>query len=138
GADSRQDDARQVWASICRHSEDTEYSESAPPLISRRDLHQWNRRRFPVAGDLDPVVELLIQYGYLRRGADAGEPGRGHRSPTYHVNPLALAAARKGTPRTHCTHRTHSGAESRRNECSEDSESAPWPVAGEREPGEEG
>jgi hypothetical protein len=112
GADSRSDEARKVWLSIVRHvsnSEGSEYSESAPTL-SRRDIHQLNRRQFPTADDLDPVLEVLQRLGHLRLVSDSGTPGRGHKSPSFDVNPLALAVAKKASPRTQRTQCTHSGA----------------------------
>jgi hypothetical protein len=119
GADERLEKAKAVWENLCRVSEYGEYSESAPPTVSRRDIHQQNRRQFSSVKDLDPVLTLLVDWGYLRPVPGTGDTGRGHASPKYLVNPLALATFRKGGPRTHCTHRTHS-------------------PPNEREPGEDG
>src|SRR5262249_16109733 len=49
GADEGLADAKAVWASVCRHmgSEYSEDNESATRTLSRRDIHQANRRRFP-------------------------------------------------------------------------------------------
>ena len=125
GADATVENARHVWATIARQSESVEWSESASPPVSRRDIHQWNRRRFPNVEELDPVLALLVDRYYLRPAGATGQPGRGHVSPRYEVNPLALATVSDEGPRTHCTQRTHSDPESAPSEYSEDSESAP-------------
>ena len=125
GADATVENARHVWATIARQSESVEWSESASPPVSRRDIHQWNRRRFPNVEELDPVLALLVDRYYLRPAGATGQPGRGHVSPRYEVNPLALATVSDEDPRTHCTQRTHSDPESAPSEYSEDSESAP-------------
>jgi hypothetical protein len=137
GADERLEKARSVWCSIVRRfSESCEYSEDAPPSVSRRDLHQWNRRAFPGGvGELDPVLALLVDHDYLRPSPQqAGQPGRGHKSPVYQVNPFALAAEKRAS-RTHCPHRPHSDPPTGPGEASEDSESAPRP--GRNETGQE-
>jgi hypothetical protein len=107
GADERAEKARQCWEAIRRRlaSECAEYSESAPPRLSRRDIHQANRRLFPEAQQLDPVLDLLADVYYLRPLAEHGAaPGRGAKSPVYEVNPKALAIGQDEAPRTHCTH----------------------------------
>jgi hypothetical protein len=50
------------------------------------------------------------QDGDYSRPADdePGRVGRGHKSPVYVVNPLALAAHKNEAPRTQRTHSTHS------------------------------
>jgi hypothetical protein len=112
GADTKAETARAVWhwiaAEAVRLSEYSEYSESAPPRFSRRAIHQGNRRRFKTVDELDPMLQMLVREGYLRPAGQVGAgPGRGKRSPDYEVNPLAVAAFRDATPRTHCTHCTH-------------------------------
>jgi hypothetical protein len=111
GTDDKIEAAKHLWGWIVKAREDSECSERGAPLFSRRDLHQGNRRRFPKAEDIDPVIELLAKLGYIRPEPESGTPGRGHRSPTFQVNPLALAAAKKDTPRSHRTHCTHSDAD---------------------------
>jgi hypothetical protein len=108
GADEKLEKARQVWESVCRLCECSEYGENAPPSVSRRDIHQANRRAFPSAEQLDPVLDLLVREGYLRSVDGSGQPGKGHRSPMLLVNPLALAASQQTDPCTHRTHWTHS------------------------------
>jgi hypothetical protein len=97
GASERMEAARAVWESIRKHlSEYSECSESAPPCftVSRRDIHQWNRRRFPGgAKEADPVLEILERHHLIRPQPQPGQqPGRGHASPVYEVNPAALMA----------------------------------------------
>jgi hypothetical protein len=103
GADKRAEEARRVWESIRRRCESSEDGESAPPLVSRRDLHQWNRRTFDTVEQLDPVIEVLVDRYHLRP-ATAGAPGRGQKSPTYEVNVGALLLYSEDAPRPHCTH----------------------------------
>jgi hypothetical protein len=103
GSDPRVEAARHVLRWL--RSEYSEYSESAPLSLSRRDIHQGNRRRFKTAEELDPVLDLLLKHYYLRLKPASGNRGRGHRSPTYEVNPAVFSEA---DPRTHCTHCTHS------------------------------
>jgi hypothetical protein len=109
GADQKTEAARRLWESICRRCESSEYSESAPPTVSRRDLHQWNRKRFDSAEQLEPTLAVLVSEDYLRPVQGSGQAGRGHKSPRFWVNPLALAARRKEDPRTHRTHCTQNG-----------------------------
>src|SRR5262245_20790293 len=99
-----------VWAAIRNlASECSESSEcrGRPPRVTRRDIHQAVRRRseFARAEDIDPIIEALTDRYYLRPAEDSGQRGKGHRSPTYLVNPNALAAAEG--PCTHSTHSTH-------------------------------
>src|SRR5262249_36228299 len=92
GADARVEKARRLWEAVRRRCEDKEYSEDAPPRASRRDLHQWVRRQFERAEEVDPAIELLVDHYYLRPVEGGGAPGRGHRSPEDEVSPKALAA----------------------------------------------
>jgi Protein of unknown function (DUF3987) len=59
--------------------------------FSQRELHRATQKRFPDIGMLEEAVDLLIEYGYLRRidpeiNHKAGRP----KSPEYEVNPEAL------------------------------------------------
>jgi hypothetical protein len=119
GADEAVETARRVWNSIFRHSESNEYSESTFLSVSRRDIHQWNRRLFQRVEDLDPILDILVKHGLMRADVTDGHPGRGHKSPAYSINPIALAAAKKEAPRTHCAQRSQSGQASEDSECSE-------------------
>jgi hypothetical protein len=128
GADEKLEMAQAVWENLCRSisagSEYSEYSESAPPTVTRRDIHQQNRRQFVTARDLDPVLEILVDRGFLRPVADSGQSGRGHASPQYRVNPLALKKFQEsGGALTALTVLTSSLAQAQHSE---------------REPGEEG
>jgi hypothetical protein len=144
GLPEKLDHARKVWTSVHRHlheSEDREDGESAPRTVTRRDIHQWNRRLFPggVEG-LDPVLQVLLEHNLLRPAPGTGEPGKGHKSPVFEVNSAALddpepESGEEGHPRTHRTHSTQQGGLQGNSECSEDSEDAP-PAAGAEEEGE--
>jgi hypothetical protein len=108
GADPRIGVACLILDRIQATCEYSEYSESAPLSVRRRDIHQGNRRKFQSVDDLDPILELLVKHGWLRPTGE-GRPGRGgFPSPVYHVNPAILNRAKKGGPRTHSTHSTHS------------------------------
>src|SRR5262249_16117768 len=126
--------AKVVWERICRSNEHSEYSEIAPLRVSRRDAHQQNRRLFKRARDIDPMLQLLADWGYLRLIPSMGEAVRGHSSPVYFRNPLALGNFKRADPHTHCTHCTHLRQSKSDSEYSECSESAPSPVKN----GEEG
>ena len=90
GADEKLEKARRVWESLSKHSEYSECNESAPLRVTRREIHQRNRRQFVSAKDLDPILQVLLDRGYLSALPASGEAGRGHSSPVYLVNPLAL------------------------------------------------
>jgi hypothetical protein len=107
GADKRTEDARRVWESIRKRCVSCAHSADAPSRVTRRDIHNWNRRGFPSADQLGPVLEVLVRERYLRPVSGSGEPGKGHKSPEFLVNPLALAARGDETPRAHCAHSTH-------------------------------
>jgi Protein of unknown function (DUF3987) len=112
GADPKTALARKVAESIRQNSENAEYAENGVRVVTRRDLHQWNRRRFKSVECLDPVLEVLVSACFLRLPSDQnGRPGKGHKSPTYEVNPALFAADSKGAPRTQRTQRTHSEGE---------------------------
>jgi hypothetical protein len=91
GADGRAADARALVRWLAGLSENAENAENAPPLISRRDIHQAAplKRRFTPVEKLDPILELVVRMGYLRPVDGAGQSGRGHPSPKFWVNPLA-------------------------------------------------
>jgi replicative DNA helicase len=108
GADKKTEDARRVWENIRRRCASSAHSADAPSRVTRRDIHSWNRRGFPSADQLDPVLEVLVRERYLRPVSDSGQPGKGHKSPAFLVNPLALATHGDETPRAHCSHSTHS------------------------------
>lgn len=57
--------------------------------FTRRDVHRAFQSRFPKVGDIDPVLELLEEHGWIRRRQEP-PPGPGRPpSPTYLVNPGA-------------------------------------------------
>ncbi|MCI0460794.1 MAG: DUF3987 domain-containing protein [Gemmataceae bacterium] len=107
GADKKTEDARRVWLKIRRRGASSAHSADAPSRVTRRDIHNWNRRGFPSAEQLDPVLAVLVRERYLRPVSGSGEPGKGHKSPAFLVNPLALAAPGADTPRPHCAHSAH-------------------------------
>jgi hypothetical protein len=90
GADERLEDARAVAAWLLRKlSEHSEHSERGVPSVSRRDVHQAFRGRLKTATAVDPVIRLLVDYGYLRPLPQPNREGPGQPpSPRYEVNPL--------------------------------------------------
>jgi hypothetical protein len=90
GADERLEDAKAVAAWLGKQvSERSEESERGVVTVSRRDIHQAFRGRFKTVEDVDPVIRLLVDEGYLRPAPleKREGPGRGP-SPRYEVNPL--------------------------------------------------
>ncbi len=58
--------------------------------FTRREAHRAHEARFPKATDLDPVLELLEERGWIRRLTDPPPSPKGGRPPSsvYAVNPL--------------------------------------------------
>ena len=71
--------------------------------FSKRDVHQAHRSRFKQAKDVDPVLELLVEYGYIRPQREPAAGAGRKPSPTYEVNPEWRAQ------NTHNTHKGLSG-----------------------------
>lgn len=93
GADERLEDARAVAAWLGRNCADSAYCAHGVCTLSKRDIHNAFRSRFKAANDMDPVLNLLVEAGYLRplplpQRTGAGRPP----SPRYEVNPLAQNA----------------------------------------------
>jgi len=86
GADPLVDDARHVLAWIERTSNER---------FTKRDLFSaMSRGRFRKAGDLDPVLNLLTGYGYLRTAPVPERQGAGRTpSPAWLVHPDAVRPA---------------------------------------------
>jgi hypothetical protein len=58
-------------------------------VISKRDLHQGTRTRFPRIGMMEPALQLLVEHGFLVPQTPAtqdGKPGR-PAGPCYDINP---------------------------------------------------
>jgi replicative DNA helicase len=79
GADPLLEDARHVLAWLTR----TEAEK-----FTKRDLFRATQSRFRKIADLDPVLSILDQHGYIRQDEPADRPGPGRRpSPEYAVHP---------------------------------------------------
>lgn len=81
GADPALDDARHVWGWIDRQDRDA---------LSKRDIFEGVKGRFRRVEMLDPALQVLEEYGYVRvvpLSSERDGPGR-KPSPTYEVNPL--------------------------------------------------
>ena len=58
--------------------------------FTRRDAHRAFQSRFQKAADIDPVLDLLEEHGWIRRREEPPSPSGGRPpSPTYLVNPNA-------------------------------------------------
>lgn len=79
-ADWRAEKARTVWAAIQRHD---------LARFTVRDLHQIVRRQFNQPAQLEGVLSLLVEMGYVRQ-VHQDLPGKAGRrpSPIFEVNPL--------------------------------------------------
>ena len=55
--------------------------------ISRRDLHRKCGRRVKCVKEVDPVIELLVQCGYLRQNEAVHFTRRNTRSQEFEINP---------------------------------------------------
>jgi hypothetical protein len=101
GADPRLDDARRVVRWLGHSVDSVKSVKGGPPSsVTRRDIHAhvWGGSR--KAEDLDPVLELLVRYNYLRPVEEQGNrkgPGR-KPSPRYEVNLAAVAQFCRGPP----------------------------------------
>lgn len=81
GADARWADAQAVvdWLRV-----------EGRTTVTRRDVQQAQRSRFPQVERVDPVLAILVEHGYLR-AAPPGPPRRGRPpSPTFLVSPFLL------------------------------------------------
>jgi putative DNA primase/helicase len=109
GADPRAELGNQVLRGLRRRVEEVESVEQAPLAVSRREIHQAHRGLFKTADVLDPVLDLLVKHGWLQP-TGKGERGRGHRGPTFWVNPAVKGFSSEGDP-PHSTNSTSSTPE---------------------------
>ena len=66
--------------------------------FSVRDLYQLVRRTFKTVADLETILGLLVEFGYLRGVIVSKQEGPGQSpSPRYEVNPLARTQNTQGT-----------------------------------------
>jgi replicative DNA helicase len=81
GTDPVVEDARWILGWI-RKTQSTEFS--------KRDAFNASRHIFDTVTQMDPVLDLLLEHGYLRK-RDVDRPGPGQKpSPRFEVNPLFL------------------------------------------------
>ena len=124
GLDGRNAAARDTWETI-RHN----WIDS----FTLRDLHQHVRRRFRDVNELAETLQILEDMQYIRRLVTPSATGRGNSpSPTYEINPLALAEDPDPTPDPNSVYSVYnvygSGKENSRNSDTDDNikeESAP-------------
>jgi hypothetical protein len=79
-ADEMLDGARTVLRWIERHCKES---------ITAREVYQGHKSRFPRMRDLEPVLDLLEERGWIRRLGEVSR-GRGRPSRTYAVNPAVF------------------------------------------------
>jgi hypothetical protein len=95
GADAKIGAARKIWSVIQKHKLES---------FTKRDLWQKVRRSFGKVSQLEEVLNLLDELGYIRRLEIVQREGRGQSpSPSYQVNPLTR------TQNTQCTQNTEVG-----------------------------
>lgn len=82
GADGLIGGARHVLGWVRRHA-----AETKAKRFTRRDVHQANRARFPKVADLDPVLDLLTEYGWIAPEERHVGPQGGRPSPAYAISP---------------------------------------------------
>jgi replicative DNA helicase len=80
GADSGVEDAKHILTWLKR---------DARQAISKRDLHQGTKTRFPRVGMMEPALLLLVEHGFLALQAPSTQDGKLGRpaGPSYEVNP---------------------------------------------------
>jgi hypothetical protein len=89
GADERLEDARAVAVWLGKHSVHSVHSVQGAVVVSQRDIHYAFRGRFKTAKDVESVIKLLEEHGYLRPVFQPPAQGPGRRpSPRFEVNPL--------------------------------------------------
>jgi hypothetical protein len=87
GADPRVNKARVILRWLER---------TGPHAFSRRQAHHALSGTFPTVADLEPALDILLQYDYVRIGPTQDRPGPGRKpSQVYEVNPLWLPAGDK-------------------------------------------
>jgi hypothetical protein len=79
GADPAVEDAKYLLSWLKREHHD---------VVSKRDLHQATKTRFPRISLLDPALQMLLDHGFLapRPSPPGGKPGR-PAGPVYDINP---------------------------------------------------
>jgi hypothetical protein len=82
--------------------------------VSTRDLFAAvTRSRFPRAADLDPVLTVLDEHGYLSKLPEPERTGPGRRpSPTWAVHPAAIAAQSAVSAQSHLVGHSADSADS--------------------------
>lgn len=92
GADERTETSKYVLAAICRRGE---------PTLRKREVFRMVQRYVKSVEDLDPILETLVNRGFLREvpAERRTSPGR-PRNPSYDVNPCVLEPAKTVTKMT--------------------------------------
>lgn len=68
--------------------------KTAPRTFSKRDCYQGVKGTLKRADDLDPVLSLLCDHGYIREQETIERAGPGRKpSPNYDVNPMVVSSA---------------------------------------------
>jgi hypothetical protein len=95
GADPRIGDARRIvrWLSSNRESVKSVKGETLSK-VTKRDIHTSVFGGSRRSGDLDQVLKLLEEYGYIRHAQEKEKTGVGRKpSPAYEVNPQICKSA---------------------------------------------
>jgi hypothetical protein len=84
GADNRPSLARKVLFKLRKTVQPDAKGQGE---VTKRDLHQWNRSLFKRVEDLEEVLELLTQLGWLRLKPGPQPPPANRPSPSYLIHP---------------------------------------------------
>jgi hypothetical protein len=111
GANRRVEDARHVLRWLRANSAGSAHCAQGGPRLSKRDIFNGCRGRWPTVAELEPVLELLEKHGYLRPLPQQEKTGPGRRpSPEYLINPHWLDSEETDT-HTHNAHNPQNSAE---------------------------
>jgi hypothetical protein len=92
GCDQRVQDARHILRWLRAHSGDFEDFGSRGARLSRRDIYQGCKGRWPTVAELEPGLALLEKHLYLRALPPEARSGPGRPSAEYLVNPRCLTS----------------------------------------------
>jgi hypothetical protein len=113
GANQKVEDAKHVLRWLRANSGDTGNCGAGGARLSKRDIYQGCKGRWPTVEQLEPVLDLLARHHYLIALPAEDRPGPGRRpSPEYLVNPRGLSSADcpPGDHNSHNSHNSVSGA----------------------------
>jgi hypothetical protein len=125
GADEELEAARAVVDWLRLNCGDCGNCGKGMSSLSKRDIYQGMKPRFKKVEELEPVLKVLEDNGYIRLMPQEKRPGAGRKpSPHYSVNPLAFQPRTDTAPRSHNSHNPHNSG----REPGQQGKSAPRPT----------